>query len=1170
MLDSRRAFIKLVRLDLKHLLQRITNPILLVALIVVLIFFVITLGSFHYFASLHAPLHGVSNPKFGLGGYEPLLFYLCVLVALLFVLRLPNYREESINNVVITYRAPSNYLLGLSRVLTPTLLVFGCVGVTALIYQVIAGIDVAIRPGFVEPFEPHSLVFVLVELFVALLFWTSLAVLIAQVFKSAVKAFIWTFLLLVFQAWISPLLPGELGSFTFGYGATSLYVSDLAPNYWETKNVFYYLSMIVLAFAFIFANGWFHDRMDPHKRTLYIPLIITLTSLGIVCQAVVQSTSVMEYSQHQSWIKAYEDASNSLGQLATIKQIEGEVSIKPGSNLKLNLNYQVMLKETEEIDASQSDSSALWLVFNPGMKVQSVQCSDNDLTYSHKNGILNLDVDLCVPNNDRAYSIKIIASGKPNPHYLVKHVPRGGRSDISSQMVRLMGQRSSIFTSDYVALTPSSHWYPQLPLPSSTINGQSESDLGNLSLSVNLDARSWTLLTSGGKLYDAQDSQDINALVRGKFQSLGLIAADFRVAKRSIDSTNINFLVHTKHAKRLDRNKSLTDGLFENVINAMSDLNSYGIDYPFDQFTIVEVPATLSLLNDDYNTYLGMESIAMFRESGIPFARLYSLQDLQRQLAQAEAEESPSVELLKNQIGYMKSNYWTNPIFNHTYEDAIVESLVSGRIDRADEHSQLAELVLETLIYNLLGSSNYRFDFEIANLLASESRVNLRYIWVHRHASIRLDLRDFQETLMHSNAFSESIEQMFLTMRNEENHSNFRLPHHDLRKQRFRVLKFSELLADSFDEQVIASALRDILNSEHFYPIDLNDISKVARLSNMEIDSIIQHMLLNTKLPGINFSVARQLKLEEPNEYGQSFNTVVFFRNNEDSVGYVTFDVVEVRETVTENQTLRSVVNSSIVGPIVLQEKSSYRLVLNTENVIGNLDANTYLSRNRGRVRVAVSSASLGEEQIVIDDESNAWYSVVPSTWNSQNNENEIVVDDLDVGFEIPSTNYQERSVRWTVGTGLFRHYFPREEGMDNGLPIGQNPIGPWLRSSGLASWGRYRHTFALADTSKKGLHNVSFNTELPKEGRWMLSYHLPDVRFFLEFQQAKLGNFDIVVTVGDQKWNLDVDTDNWIVGWNEVSIFDIVLDGPARVAVSNVADEPYVVADAIKWTYLE
>ncbi|MXZ55737.1 MAG: hypothetical protein F4227_05695 [Gammaproteobacteria bacterium] len=198
--DFLRVLVCLVRLDLKHLLQRITNPIVIVALLIILVSFALILGTFHYLTSVYAPLHGVSNPKFGLGGYEPSLFYLCIAVVLIFALRLPSYREESIKNVVISYREPSNYLLTLSRVLTPTLIVFGCVAATVIAYQVISSINVANQPGIVEPFEVQSLIFVLVELFLAMLFWTSLAILIAHVFKSAPVGFLGTLVILILQA----------------------------------------------------------------------------------------------------------------------------------------------------------------------------------------------------------------------------------------------------------------------------------------------------------------------------------------------------------------------------------------------------------------------------------------------------------------------------------------------------------------------------------------------------------------------------------------------------------------------------------------------------------------------------------------------------------------------------------------------------------------------------------------------------------------------------------------------------------------------------------------------------------------------------------------------------------------------------------------------------------
>ena len=84
------------------------------------------------------------------------------------------------------------------------------------------------------------------------------------------------------------------------------------------------------------------------------------------------------------------------------------------------------------------------------------------------------------------------------------------------------------------------------------------------------------------------------------------------------------------------------------------------------------------------------------------------------------------------------------------------------------------------------------------------------------------------------------------------------------------------------------------------------------------------------------------------------------------------------------------------------------------------------------------------------------------------------------------------------------------------------------------------------------------------------MSYHLPDFKYFLDFQQAGMGEYDIHVFVEDQDWELDLNAGNWVAGWNEIAKLDIETEGTASVSVSNQNDELYVFADAIKWTYLD
>ena len=1089
-----------------------------------------------------------------------MLFYLCIVVSLVFALRLPQYRDESIYNVVIVYRSPSNFLLALARVLTPVMSVFGVVLILVLLYQAAAFFDVVIRPGIVEPFEPHSLVFVLVNLLVTLLFWTSLATLISQVYRSAAVGFVGTFVLLMLQANIAPLLPGELGSFTFGYGAASLYVSDLAPNYWDFRHVAYFLSIPCLSLAMIYAVAMFDSRLDPAKRTMYLPAAVTLTAVCIGCQALVHGVTLHAIGQHQSWIQALEETGNSIQHQALVKGIVGDVEINPGSSLALRLEYTIGLAN-ESSESISEVPPTLKFGFNPGMKVEYVRCFSSDLAFTHKDGILEIDVHSCASDTDHEYTFELAARGKPAPHYLVEHIPRNGRTDVDVQMVKLMGQRSSVFTENYVGLTPSSHWYPQLLGPPSVLERQSVASFPEHSLAIGLDRKSWTVVSADGRVLNAGNSHQDSLVINGKFQAVGLLAADFRVDTRSYESIDVNVLVHKRHARRLDRNELLVNGLVTTVDEAISSLQDYGIDYPREQFSIVEIPSTLSLLDQVGELNAGMDSVVTYRESGLPFVRPYRLEQW-RELSKSRESES---RFYQEQFGYRIRYFWFNPIFNQTYEDAIVGSLLAGRIDGASEESVLAGLVLESFLLDLLNSSKYRFDFVLANSLAPRSRVNIPFIWAQRHGQSGRDLYDFKRVQLSSIAYWESIEQALTGGKNDTVESSLQK-----RAQRFRVVKLSELFDDSFDDKTMAGMVASIFEVEQFKPLDLNQLIAVANSLDVEIAPLIQNTLLNTDLPGFNFSVAKQTESEIPNEHGHRFKTVLELRNSTNSVGYVTFLIEETRQRAEGNLTLRFGTNSSRLGPFEVSPMSSHRLAVNTEDMLWPFRANTFLSLNRGLVTVSVSQAPITQNQIEPEDSTNEWYSFVPSLWNSEENENEVIVDDLDPEFDIPSSNYRQDAFTWTLGSDLFGNHYAREKGMDNGLPVGTNPIGPWIRSSNVASWGRFRHTYALGDTSKPGIHRVSFNAELPKAGRWSLSYHLPDVEYFLGFQQATLGEYEIDVIVEDQEWELAVSAEDWIAGWNEIAKFDIESEGQSSVSVSNRNDQPFVFADAIKWTYLD
>ena len=413
------ALITLTFLDMRHLFRRASSSLVLLALALILLGFMLILGSFHQVVSVYAPFHGISNPKYALGGYAPLLFYLCVLVSLIFATRLPNYLENTLESVVVAYRPPSNFLLSLARVLTPTSLVALFVALIALGYQ---GLGLSTQLPFMEPIEPWSLVFVLINLTTTLFFWTSLAVLIAQVFKSGAMGFVGTSIILMVQAMVSPLLPWDLGSFTFGYSAANLFVSDIAPDYFQAKHFIYWLSVLSIAVALVAQTATLIGRTDQSKRTIYLPVIISFTVACLVCQALVHVNTITEAYQRQAWTQAYKEASRAQAHPTVLTAIQGKVRIVPSTHLDIDLTYTI---NSEDVQPQQSPNNALaetsWAL-NPGMQLEQVSCGGSNLSYVHENGILNVDLAPCKYSSNEGLVLSLKASGRPDPHYLVDHL----------------------------------------------------------------------------------------------------------------------------------------------------------------------------------------------------------------------------------------------------------------------------------------------------------------------------------------------------------------------------------------------------------------------------------------------------------------------------------------------------------------------------------------------------------------------------------------------------------------------------------------------------------------------------------------------------------------------------------------------------------------------------
>lgn len=327
-----------------------------------------------------------------------------------------------------------------------------------------------------------------------------------------------------------------------------------------------------------------------------------------------------------------------------------------------------------------------------------------------------------------------------------------------------------------------------------------------------------------------------------------------------------------------------------------------------------------------------MDSILMYRESEAPFSRFDLYVDWLKR------SYPDQFEFMGEDIEYLIWSYWTNSIFGQTYEDVVINGVLSGYALAQDIQSRFTNLIMDQLLLGVIEEvdwmPNYRFDFGLANTLSRETRQNLRYIASRLRGMIAFyDLRDFQETRLKSHAFWESIEESFSQAQKDGARSAPTKSEQYMREQRFRVRKFVEIIEASLDQETIASTVSGIFAKASSRPIDLKMISTEFLSNNLDVQPLVESTLLSNKLPGVYFSVLRHAPLDEPDVQGYRYVSAIDIRSGEDVGAQVLLQIEESEG----NQEYEAWAGETTLGPFNLLGKTSYTLVFRTMNRVTDL-----------------------------------------------------------------------------------------------------------------------------------------------------------------------------------------------------------------------------------------
>ncbi len=253
------------------------------------------------------------------------------------------------------------------------------------------------------------------------------------------------------------------------------------------------------------------------------------------------------------------------------------------------------------------DGSQVVFSLNSGMKLDSVLGEDNNNIEFERHGHIIL-AKLPEPKaQGDSLSMRFVYGGTINRDEMFVDVT-GEVRDLKNEAVEGMVQVdkvAAVIDPRYVVLTPESYWYPRsgVSYTNSTPNWSSEY-FSRFDLKVTPMAG--LIPVSQGAPQIMADSLSWSFKSDYPYRAISLAIADYEVYTCPADSVNpvaFSAYVHRSHTGMLDVLEPIHDTIPKLLVGMLEMFEGDGeVDYPFDRFTLVDVPEQIFSYPRDWST----------------------------------------------------------------------------------------------------------------------------------------------------------------------------------------------------------------------------------------------------------------------------------------------------------------------------------------------------------------------------------------------------------------------------------------------------------------------------------------------------------------------------------------------------------------------------------------
>jgi hypothetical protein len=693
---------------------------------------------------------------------------------------------------------------------------------------------------------------------------------------------------------------------------------------------------------------------------------------------------------------------------------------------------------------------------------------------------------------------------------------------VYGQQITLLGQERGIFDSRYVALMPGIRWLPAAGVDVGRGDSRKRgADYFKLALDVGVPA-SW--LVAGPGKRESVSATDERAHFRfapvPSVPEVALIAAKFHSATTEIKGVTFEVLLHPGHDRNLEVLADSRKEIEQWVAERMEVAARAGLAYPFDAFTLVEVPNALRSYGGGWQLESTLAPPAMFllRETSFPTAR-FDVDVFARFGERDVKAEGGAARVNRNRL----VNFFSNDVSGGNVFAGAARSFFAHRTSALDEGAIPLNYVLQEFATLLVsGRPSYFSAHDFANISQVTASAATGLSAENKLADSLVSARTERSAVWDA-ALDVSLAKM----------DPWKDPPRTVDLLTLKGGRMAQAIYDALGPQTVGALLADLLERHAGGTFTLADFMESGQRVNADLGSLFADWVDSTGLPGFVTENVELYRLPDESGKANRYQMLLRLSNAEPVTGFARVEwIMKLDGPRTLSDPIRIPGRSTVEFGVVLSAPPFAAYV------------HPYLSLNRNDFLAATFNAGdipLREAE-PLDGLRDVPFDV--------GRDRRVVADDLDDGFAIVA----EREKKDAKSTG----------DLDQGLPVVTGVQAPrsWSRRSDGNAWGRYRHTFAYIGAGD-GTRRAVMPAKLPASGVWALEIYVPSLNYLPANVRGKW-HLEVVSQSGRETVSYDASAAN--AGWNRVGEYRMPA-GDVRVELTDRTDGRMVVADAIAWS---